>query len=74
MLEIGEVIVLEDEKEFIVIDMINYDNKKYLMLSNVNNASDLAVRILDNNMIKGLSTEEELIKVLELYSEKQGLK
>lgn len=74
MLEIGEVIVLEDEKEFVVIDMIDYDNKKYLILSNVNNASDIAVRILDGNMIKGLATEKELINVLELYSKKQSLK
>lgn len=74
MLEIGEVIVLEDEKEFVVIDIINHNDKRYLMLSNVNNANDIAVRIEDGDYIKGLDSEEELVKVLEIYAEKQGIK
>lgn len=72
MLEIGEGIIL-DNKEYIVIDIIDYNNKIYLVLSNTNDSSDIAFRILDNNLIKGLSSDDELISILKVFKEKQGL-
>lgn len=74
-LKIGEVIVLEDEKEFVVIDKIKTNNKIYLMLSNVDDSNDIAVRIEDvkQDMIFGLDSEEELSQVLTLYAKKMGI-
>lgn len=74
-LKIGEVIVLEDEKEFVVIDKIKTNNKIYLMLSNVDDSNDIAVRIEDveQDMIFGLDSEEELSHVLTLYAKKMGI-
>lgn len=74
-LKIGEVIVLEDEKEFVVIDKIKTNNKIYLMLSNVDDSNDIAVRIEDveQDMIFGLDSEEELSQVLLEYAKKMGI-
>ena len=74
-LKIGEVIVLEDEKEFVVIDKIKTNNKIYLMLTNVDDSNDIAVRIEDveQDMIFGLDSEEELLQVLTLYAKKMGI-
>ena len=74
-LKIGEVIVLEDKKEFVVIDKIKTNNKIYLMLSNVDDSNDIAVRIEDveQDMIFGLDSEEELSQVLTLYAKKMGI-
>lgn len=44
-LEIGSIIVLDDNIEYIVIKKINYNQKDYVLLANYENPDDIVIRI-----------------------------
>ena len=68
------VIKLENDKEYYIIDTITYNEGNYLVLSPVNEDSSLAVRkvIVENGkeLVCKLSSEEELVNVLKIFEEK----
>lgn len=68
MIEV-ETIVLEDHKEYAIMDTIPIHGVKYLYLSQVENAQALCIRklSLDEKDILGLSNEEEFKMALEAY-------
>jgi hypothetical protein len=61
MLQNYKVYTLEDEKDFILIDTLEYNNIKYLLLSSVSNPEYICIRkiIIEEN--------EEYIVKLEEY-------
>ncbi len=44
MLQNYKVYILEDEKDFILIDTLEYNNVKYLLLSSVSNPEYICIR------------------------------
>lgn len=68
-------IVLENNKEYCVIDKIKSDNKFYVYLSNIDDPNDFVVRkeVKDNNktFIVGLDDNDEVSVALKLFMEKQ---
>lgn len=68
------VITLENEKDYIIIDTIEFNSNKYLFLSNKEDENDMCVRkiILKENkeyLIK-LDSENELEEVLNIFTTK----
>ena len=67
-----EVITLEDNKDYNVMDKIEQNGFTYLLLANVDDDTDICVRkevIKDgNSYIAMLSNEEELDSVLKLFA------
>lgn len=65
-----DIITLEDDKEYIIIEEI--DN--YLYLSELNNPDNICIRkkIVEDGKkyIDGLDDEEEVLKALKLFEEK----
>ena len=72
MVEFTNVVTLEDGIEYAVIDEINYDNKKFIYLTNVNDHEDFCIRkiITENNeqFIIGLDDEQEFDLALMLFA------
>lgn len=69
-----EVITLEDNRDYIILDTIEIDNIKYiyLVLATEEEQKSVCIRkIVDNGEnIAGLDSEEEYRKALSAYTEK----
>lgn len=67
------VITLENEKDYIIIDTIEYNNNKYLFLSNKEDENDMCVRkviLKDKEYLIKLESENELEEVLNVFTTK----
>lgn len=67
-------VVLEDNKEYLVIDKIDSNDKAYIYLSNPDNSEDFCVRKEieedEKTFLVGLDNEEEVDAALKLFVEK----
>ena len=74
MIEKGEIIKLEDDKEYICIDNIENDATNYIYL--VSNFKPLEIRfakqINNNEEIEIINNNEEKHKVLDLFQKKNN--
>ena len=65
MFEKGDLLTLSNEKEYIVINQINFDNKDYLFLVSKDGISNVAICLLENDtlsIVKDANTLEILLK------------
>lgn len=71
MIEV-ETVVLEDNKEYAILDTIPINGVKYLYLARVEKPEDLCIRKLssDEKNILGLENEEEFKMALHAYATK----
>ena len=59
-----------DGKDYIIMDELNYKNKKYCYLINELDESDHFIRIVKDDYLIPLDSEEELSEVLMLFVKK----
>ena len=69
-----EVVTLEDGKEYMVTAELEINNIKYLFLTNEDDVADFCLRkintINNNEYLVGLNDKEEVIKVLQEFTNK----
>ena len=67
-----KIIVLEDGKEFLILDVINTEEFTYLLLVNVYNDTEIMIRKYDKDLdlIVGLDSESEVRLVASQFAEK----
>lgn len=63
MLEIGDVMTLSNNQEYIVMKQVCYQQKNYLYLVSKDGISEVAIFQLENNQLIKVQ-EEELLKIL----------
>ncbi len=72
-LEIGELLTLDDEIEYIVMNRLNYNNKDYVLFANLDNPEDILIRIEefedDELYLSGLEDSNEFDDILKLFKE-----
>lgn len=63
-IKVGEVLILEDSKEFVVLETVELEGNKYLLMANIEDDEDIVIRKenLVENSIDGIDTEEEFTK------------
>ena len=59
-----------NDKDYIVIDEVDYNGVHYLYMSNENNSEDIMLRKVINGYLEPLDTEQEIIDVLKLVVKK----
>lgn len=67
------VVTLENNKDYIIIDTIEFNDNKYLFLSNKDDENDMCVRKIitkDREYLTKLESENELEEVLNLFTTK----
>lgn len=52
--------------KYIVMNELDYNDKHYVYLSNMNDEDDIMVRIVKSDKLEPLETEEELVEVLKM--------
>lgn len=76
MVEVKKVI-LDSGVEYIIVDEIEIENKKYVYLANENDEKDFCIRksIIENNeeFFVGLDSKEEFEKALIIFTKKNNL-
>lgn len=69
-------VILDNGIEYIIVDEVNYNDNKYIYLTNINDEEDFCIRksIIVNNeeMYIGLDNDDEFNLALELYSKKNS--
>lgn len=69
-----EVVTLEDGKDYMVTAELKINNIKYLFLTNEDDVADFCLRkintINNNEYLVGLNDKEEVIKVLQEFTNK----
>lgn len=69
-----EVVILEDGKDYMVTAELEINNIKYLFLTNEDDVADFCLRkintINNNEYLVGLNDKEEVIKVLQEFTNK----
>ncbi|MDD2181639.1 MAG: DUF1292 domain-containing protein [Bacilli bacterium] len=72
-LEIGEMLTLDDEIEYVVMSRLSHNNKNYILFSNLDNPEEILVRIEefenDELYLCGLEDSKEFDEVLKLFGE-----
>ena len=67
-------IMLENNKEYLVIDKIEVDGKYFVYLSNIDDSEDFCARkeieVDDKKILVGLDNKEEADLALKVFSEK----
>ncbi|MGM9877778.1 MAG: hypothetical protein ACI33S_03920 [Bacilli bacterium] len=69
----GKISVLEDGKEYEIIDTLEYNNQKYILFSNILNIENICVRkvvSINNEEFFDFLDEIEFQEVIEKFIEK----
>lgn len=69
----NDVIVLDDSKQYVVVEQVIYENNRYAYLCELGNLSNIKfVQIEDNNMLSIISKDETVLleKLIILFSRK----
>lgn len=72
MLYKGDLIMLSNKKEYIVIDQIKMDGKDYVYLITKDGVSGIAICLVENDILIKVSDAELLQKLIIKFKEKQG--
>lgn len=65
-----ECIILENNKEYAVLEKINKNNTYYMYLFNTEDVKDFCIRKLVENKLCGLDSDEEFDEALLMLREK----
>ena len=64
MIDVKDVLTLEDDKKYVVISKIDYENKVYFYLVGVEEITDVKFGYLDNDEFVEINDKELVTKLL----------
>lgn len=64
MIDIKDVLTLEDDKKYVVVSKIDYENKVYFYLVGVEEITDVKFGYLDNDEFVEINDKELVTKLL----------
>lgn len=68
-MEIRDIIVFDDDKEYVIASKVEYNNKTYLYLSDVNNSGKVMFGYLDNDDIVEIKDSKLIKELLPMFLE-----
>lgn len=64
------IITLDNEKKYVLIDKITYQNEEYLYLTNVDNVLENMIVLLKDNKVEKVLDKEKIQILVKLFEEK----
>ena len=64
MIDVKDVLTLEDDKKYVVVSKIDYENKVYFYLVGVEEITDVKFGCLDNDEFVEINDKELVTKLL----------
>ena len=74
MLDIGDLITLNNNKEYIVINQTIFNGKNYIYLVSKDGISSVVVGLLENDTLTTINDGDLLKLLLERFRQERGLK
>lgn len=68
-MEIRDVVVFDDDNEYVIASKVDYNNKTYLYLSDVNNSGKVMFGYLDNDDIVEIKDSKLIKELLPMFLE-----
>lgn len=68
-MEIRDVVVFDDDKEYVIASKVEYNNKTYLYLSDVNNSGKVMFGYLDSDDIVEIKDSKLIKELLPMFLE-----
>ena len=72
MLEVGDLITLSNNKEYLVVEQIEYNNNDYVILTSKDGISELKIYLKENDVLSIVKDEEKIKNILLIYSKLNG--
>ena len=69
-LDVKDIVVLEDKKEYVIASKMKYDNKTYYYMADTSNISNFKFCYEDNNELVEVLDKNKLEKLALLFSKK----
>ena len=69
MIDIKDILTLDDINDYVVVSKINYENKTYYYLVDINNNDNLKFCYEDNNELVEVEDKELTTKLLPMFLE-----
>lgn len=70
MLEKGDMLTLDDGKDYTVVETLDYNNKNYCYLIDVNNYENISFcEIINNDELEEVEDEELRFELLEKFNQ-----
>lgn len=69
-LENGEIITLDNDKDYIVLKQLIIENTNYIYLVTAQKPVEVLIARIDEDILNPVTNEEELQKVINLFVEK----
>lgn len=67
MIDVKDVLTLEDDKKYVVVSKIDYENKVYFYLVGVEEITDVKFGYLDNDEFVEINDKELVTKLLPYF-------
>lgn len=74
MLDIGDLITLNNNKEYIVINQTIFNGKNYIYLVSKDGISSVVVGLLENDTLTTINDGDLLKLLLERFKQERGLR
>lgn len=68
-MEIRDVVVFDDDNEYVIASKVDYNNKTYLYLSDVNNSGKVMFGYLDSDDIVEIKDSKLIKELLPMFLE-----
>ena len=69
MIDIKDILTLDDKNDYVVVSKINYENKTYYYLIDINTNNNLKFCYEDNNELVEIEDKELTTKLLPMFLE-----
>lgn len=74
MLDRGDLITLNNNKEYIVINQATFNGKNYIYLVSKDGVSSVAICLLENDTLTTINDGDLVKLLLERFKQEQGVK
>lgn len=72
MLEKEEILTLDNNKEYVVVSTLDYDNSHYVYLINIKDKKDFMFCKFENNELIKITDNNLVERLMHLFVEKMG--
>ncbi len=69
MINITDVLTLDDNNKYVVVSKVNYENKNYYYLVDINNKENLLFCYEENDQLVELNNKDLLRKLVPLFAD-----
>ena len=68
-IDISDLITLSDKNEYVVVNKVNFNNKVYYYIADINNQSNLKFCYIDDDELVEIKDKQLIMKLIPLFKD-----